>query len=237
MPLEDIARYRDIVSKNLLESTSGFNPQKICQHLTMADDEAVEFYVNLNRDLGNGILVKGVGIYVGVCDIGDGEYVTSDLYVNYELPNDDDNMTMQDAIAFFYYEEGFHDELRDVLISSGFSTAAVGQVDGTDSSIQDDGCASYHGLAIGNEVREAMAVLPSSPICVEMGKNLLRMWRINPQSPRLESQKNEIIKDLLRAVKMAGKVTLNIKLVVDALSAEGITWPELGAIAKSASLK
>ena len=236
MSSDEIVRYRDIVSNDLLESASGFDPQKICQNLTKADDEAVEFYVSLDRDLGNGILVKGIGLYVGVCDIGDGEYVTSDLYVNYVLLDDTD-MTMQDAIAFFYYEEGFHDELRTVLLSSGFSAAAVGQVDGTNVGIQDDGRASYDGTELGHEVRASMAALPNSAICIEMGNGLLRMWRINPRSPRLESQKDEIIKDLLRAAKLAGKVTLNIKLVVDAMSANGIRWPELNTIAKSAKMK
>lgn len=74
-----------------------------------------------------------------------------DLAVNWELIGEGD---IDEIVSDFYYDEMFLDELKHILVQSGFSDGAASTVTTSEQGMQDEERASYDAYDIADEVRE-----------------------------------------------------------------------------------
>jgi hypothetical protein len=233
---DDIVRYRNIV----MEAVGGFDPQKILSHLEFdgsRDGPGVSLGIRVNQPFwGEHITIDHIGMFVGTQE-EDGYYNDGDLAVHYTInqPSDEDEPAMDPdtAMDIFYSEESYDDELRSILMGAGFSQAAANGVGGSESGMQDEERASYDAYDIADEVRKAIASVPSSALASTIGIDTLQYHGFDPKSTDFESKKDDVIRWLLERIKESGGVPFDARVAVAALHHSGIKWPELVAIQKS----
>lgn len=142
-----------------------FNATKIAQHVTREDDGNV-LYIALDEECA-GVRVTGVHLYVS-----DDEGNVGDLAVTWDVDglentgggdmgallmrgNDDE---VGRVMSDFYWGGAFTARLKEVLLATGFSDAAVDDVYTSEWGMQDEGRASYDAYTIADEVRSVMQV-------------------------------------------------------------------------------
>ena len=142
--------------------------------ITRVDDEGVMLEIAVNKQYNERVVVESITMYVGLVDDGDDYYGDGDLAVNYDtskLQNDETAQTMGTLLlrnihsndevtavmSEFYWEHSYDDELKEILLSAGFSASAVAEVSTSEWGMQDEGRASYDAYAIADEVRKHVA--------------------------------------------------------------------------------
>jgi len=133
-------------------------------------EEGINFSIDVN-EVHCGVLVESIDMFVSTqCE--DGEYWgDGDLAVCWSvegLTNDESAQTMGSLLlrnihsdddvtrvmGEFYWERGFNERLRELLVAHGFSAEAAEDVSGSEWGMQDEGRASYDAYSIADEVRE-----------------------------------------------------------------------------------
>jgi len=231
---DDIARYRDMIK----EAVGGFDPKKILSLIKIYEDDAVAIRIPVNQTIyGGHITIQHIDMSIGTVE-DHGYYADGDLGVNYVLnePSDEDEpaMDVDDAMDIFYSNEEYDEDLKEVLMNAGFSQAAVTDVGGSESGMQDEYRASYDAPGLADEVRMAIASMPSSKPALAVGMRMLGARGINPTDPRIDAKKDLTIKWLLGKIKDAGGVQFDVTLMATTLMHHGVKWPELSAILRSA---
>ena len=141
--------------------------------ITAEDAEGVTLEIAVNRNYNEQVVVESVTMHVALQE-EDGMYFDGDLAVNYNidrLQNDataqtmgtlllrnlhsDDEVTA--VMSEFYWEKSYNSELAEILLSAGFSEAAVADVCTSEWGMQDEGRASYDASSIADEVRAHIA--------------------------------------------------------------------------------
>ena len=132
--------------------------------------EGINFSIEVN-EVHCGVLVESIEMFVGIEDDGDGYWGDGDLAVCWSmegLTNDESAQTMGNLLlrnihsdddvtrvmGEFYWEQGFNERLREILIAHGFSAEAAESVYGSEWGMQDEGRASYDANMVADEVRE-----------------------------------------------------------------------------------
>lgn len=136
----------------------------IKQYITENED-GFELNIALDEEFA-GVKVTGVSMFVGK-DAEDGEGDLAVLWETTGLENtgggdmgslimrgDDDEVG--GVMGEFYWEGGYTDRLREILLGAGFSKDSVEDVDTSEWGMQDEGRVSYDAYTIAEEVREAM---------------------------------------------------------------------------------
>ena len=131
--------------------------------------EGINFSIDVN-EVHCGVLVESIEMFVST-ECEDGEYWgDGDLAVCWSmegLVNDETartagnlllrNMHSDDDVTRvmgeFYWEHGFDERLRELLVAHGFSAEAAESVYGSEWGMQDEGRASYDANMIADEVR------------------------------------------------------------------------------------
>lgn len=134
------------------------------------DNEGI--YININvEEMFCGVLVESITMFVGIEDDGDGYFNDGDLAVNWSiegLTNNENAQTMgmlllrnlhsddevTQVMGEFYWENGFTERLRELLVAQGFSAEAAADVTTSEWGMQDEGRASYDAYVIADEVRK-----------------------------------------------------------------------------------
>lgn len=137
-------------------------------------DEGINFSIDVN-EVHCGVLVESIDMFVSTqCE--DGEYWgDGDLAVCWSMEglvnnesartagslllrnmHSDDDVTR--VMGEFYWEQGFNERLREILIAHGFSAEAATGVYGSEWGMQDEGRASYDAYSIADEVREHFGI-------------------------------------------------------------------------------
>ena len=141
--------------------------------ITAEDAEGVTLEIAVNKAYNEQVVVESVTMYVTLQE-EDGMYYDSDLAVNYsidKLQNDETAQTMGTMLlrnlnsndevtavmSEFYWEHSYDDELKEILLSAGFSASAVAEVRTSEWGMQDEGRASYDASEIADEVRAHIA--------------------------------------------------------------------------------
>lgn len=141
--------------------------------ITAEDAEGVTLEIAVNKAYNEQVVVESVTMYVTLQE-EDGMYYDSDLAVNYsidKLQNDETAQTMGTMLlrnlnsndevtavmSEFYWEHSYDDELKEILLSAGFSASAVAEVRTSEWGMQDEGRASYDASEIADEVRKHIA--------------------------------------------------------------------------------
>ena len=141
--------------------------------ITAEDAEGVTLEIAVNKAYNEQVVVESVTMYVTLQE-EDGYYYDSDLAVNYsidKLQNDETAQTMGTMLlrnlnsndevtavmSEFYWEHSYDDELKEILLSAGFSASAVAEVRTSEWGMQDEGRASYDASEIADEVRAHIA--------------------------------------------------------------------------------
>ena len=141
--------------------------------ITAEDAEGVTLEIAVNKAYNEQVVVESVTMYVTLQE-EDGYYYDSDLAVNYsidKLQNDETAQTMGTMLlrnlnsndevtavmSEFYWEHSYDDELKEILLSAGFSASAVAEVRTSEWGMQDEGRASYDASEIADEVRKHIA--------------------------------------------------------------------------------
>ena len=141
--------------------------------ITAEDAEGVTLEIAVNKAYNEQVVVESVTMYVTLQE-EDGMYYDSDLAVNYsidKLQNDETAQTMgtmllrnlnsndevTQVMSEFYWEHSYDDELKEILLSAGFSASAVAEVRTSEWGMQDEGRASYDASEIADEVRKHIA--------------------------------------------------------------------------------
>ena len=141
--------------------------------ITAEDAEGVTLEIAVNKAYNEQVVVESVTMYVTLQE-EDGMYYDSDLAVNYsidKLQNDETAQTMgtmllrnlnsndevTQVMSEFYWEHSYDDELKEILLSAGFSASAVAEVRTSEWGMQDEGRASYDASEIADEVRAHIA--------------------------------------------------------------------------------
>ena len=141
--------------------------------ITAEDAEGVTLEIAVNKAYNEQVVVESVTMYVTLQE-EDGYYCDSDLAVNYsidKLQNDETAQTMGTMLlrnlnsndevtavmSEFYWEHSYDDELKEILLSAGFSASAVAEVRTSEWGMQDEGRASYDASEIADEVRKHIA--------------------------------------------------------------------------------
>lgn len=137
-------------------------------------DEGINFSIEVN-EVHCGVLVESINMFVGIEDDGDGYFGDGDLAVLWSmegLTNDESAQTMGSLLlrnihsdddvtrvmGEFYWEQGFNERLREILIAHGFSAEAAEDVYGSEWGMQDEGRASYDANSIADEVRKHFGI-------------------------------------------------------------------------------
>jgi hypothetical protein len=141
-------------------------------NITRVDDEGVTLEIAVNKQYNERVVVESVSMYVALAVEEDLDfYCDGDLAVNYDiskLQNDTSAQTMgtmllrnlhsddevTQIMSEFYWEQAYNDELREILLTAGFSAEAVANVYTSEWGMQDEGRASYDASAIADEVRK-----------------------------------------------------------------------------------
>jgi len=136
----------------------------------MRSAEGINFSIEVN-EMHCGVLVESIEMFVSTQCV-DGEYWgDGDLAVCWSmegLTNDESAQTMGNLLlrnlhsdddvtrvmGEFYWEQGFNERLREILIAHGFSAEAAESVYGSEWGMQDEGRASYDANMVADEVRE-----------------------------------------------------------------------------------
>lgn len=137
-------------------------------------EEGINFSIAVN-EVHCGVLVESIDMFVSTqCE--DGEYWgDGDLAVCWSvegLTNDESAQTMGSLLlrnihsdddvtrvmGEFYWEHGFDERLRELLVAHGFSAEAAESVCGSEWGMQDEGRASYDAEGIAEEVREHFGI-------------------------------------------------------------------------------
>lgn len=142
-----------------------FNATKIAQHVTREDDEFYFLHIALDEECA-GVRVTGLGMHIALNeDEGDGDLAVmwdveglentggGDMGMLLMRGNDDE---VGAVMGEFYWNNAFTARLKEVLLATGFSDAAVDDVCTSEWGMQDEGRASYDAIAIADEVRKAM---------------------------------------------------------------------------------
>lgn len=137
-------------------------------------EDGINFSIAVN-EIHCGVLVESIDMFVGIEDDGDGYFGDGDLAVcwNMEgLTNDESAQTMGSLLlrnlhsdddvtrvmGEFYWENGFTERLRELLVAHGFSAEAASNVFTSEWGMQDEGRASYDANAIADEVRKHFGI-------------------------------------------------------------------------------
>lgn len=132
--------------------------------------EGINCSIDVN-EMHCGVLVESISMFVGTEDDGNGYFSDGDLAVNWSiegLSNDENAETMgtlllrdldsddevTQVMGEFYWEHGFDERLREILVAHGFSAKAAESVCGSEWGMQDEGRASYDAESIADEVRK-----------------------------------------------------------------------------------
>ena len=140
-----------------------FNTTKIANVTTLEDGESVQLHIDLRDEnyTVNGHAVESVTLYADADCIGDlavnwayeeadnTGYVESGMLLMRNMNCEDD---VTETMGEFYWEHGFDEELKQILLANGFSTTAVGDVCTSEWGMQDEGRASYDANLIGVEM-------------------------------------------------------------------------------------
>ena len=141
---------------------NNFNTAKI-NAVTTLEDGSVQLDINL-RDAGyslNGHTVESVTLYADADCIGDlavnwayeesdnAGYVESGMLL---MRNNNSKDDITETMGEFYWEHGFDEQLKQILLAHGFSATAVGDVCTSEWGMQDEGRASYDANLIGVEM-------------------------------------------------------------------------------------
>ena len=160
-----------MLNKNALEEHYMLNTNIV--KITAEDAEGVTLEIAVNKAYNEQVVVESVTMYVTLQE-EDGMYYDSDLAVNYsidKLQNDETAQTMGTMLlrnlnsndevtavmSEFYWEHSYDDELKEILLSAGFSASAVAEVRTSEWGMQDEGRASYDASEIADEVRAHIA--------------------------------------------------------------------------------
>ena len=160
-----------MLNKNALEEHYMLNTNIV--KITAEDAEGVTLEIAVNKAYNEQVVVESVTMYVTLQE-EDGMYYDSDLAVNYsidKLQNDETAQTMgtmllrnlnsndevTQVMSEFYWEHSYDDELKEILLSAGFSASAVAEVRTSEWGMQDEGRASYDASEIADEVRAHIA--------------------------------------------------------------------------------
>jgi len=129
-------------------------------------DEGYELNIDLNVKCG-AYTVTGINMFVAA----DADEGCGDLSVSYDISNlqndesartagmlllrnmnSDDEVTQ--AMSYFYWDDMFTDELRDILAKAGFTSTS--DVHTSEWGMQDEGRASYDAFDLADEIRTLM---------------------------------------------------------------------------------
>lgn len=140
------------------------------------NDEGFTLAIAVDEEFA-GVKVTGITMFVGtVNDDADDEdsegfgYECGDLAVDWSmegLVNNEDARTMgtllvrnlhskddiTKVMGEFYWENGFTERLKEILLECGFSAVAVADVTTSEWGMQDEGRASYDANLIAKEAR------------------------------------------------------------------------------------
>ena len=146
--------------------------------ITAEDEEGVTLEIAVNKAYNEQVVVESVSMFIStVNEADDGDeasYFDGDLSVNWDtskLQNDETAQTMgmmllrnihsndevTAVMSEFYWEHSYDDELKEILLSAGFSASAVAEVRTSEWGMQDEGRASYDASEIADEVRKHIA--------------------------------------------------------------------------------
>ena len=141
---------------------NNFNATKI-KTVTTLEGGSVQLDINL-QDAGysvNGHTVESVTLYADADCIGDlavnwayeesdnAGYVESGMLL---MRNNNSKDDITETMGEFYWEHGFDEQLKQILLAHGFSATAVGDVCTSEWGMQDEGRASYDANAIAEEM-------------------------------------------------------------------------------------
>jgi len=147
------------------------------------NEEGFTFVIDVNEEFA-GVKVQTISMYVSTeYDDGMEMYCDGDLAVNWDmsgLVNNEDARTagslllrdirsdddVTQVMGQFYWEHGFDERLREILVEHGFSSEAAANVYGSEWGMQDEGRASYDAYEIADEVRKAVGVAAATELSV-----------------------------------------------------------------------
>ena len=116
----------------------------IKQYITHTDAEGFNFDIDVNKTFKTGgdglwstavkdVFVRGIGMYVGLHDDGEGYFYDGDLAIHY---NEDTWNDEEDGLI--YTDKTFLKQVKEFLIDNGFDTEAVNNIDYSEQGMQDD---------------------------------------------------------------------------------------------------
>lgn len=143
--------------------------QKISQFVKR-DEEYKGFQLHIPMDvMTGGVKVESITMFIS----SESCYSDGDLAVNWNIDGlqntgggDMGSLVMRgnndevgSKMGYFYWENGFDEELQDKLIECGFSEESATDVSGSEWGMQDEGRASYDAYKLADEIRKAMLAI------------------------------------------------------------------------------